>query len=150
MPKPVDPEVNAFIGSIFSERTDLTDADGPDFFNKFCADAQLAGQFGRNGWRFVDALAESTSDIDRRATEALQKGRAAPASGWNEELTTGAPLTKRYSGVTAAGYRDWLRVQLAKGKTADEAIQKWSSEFPHAKPEVLKALRDVAAELEAV
>src|SRR5258708_40343896 len=89
---------------------DTSDSDAPDFFRKFIESGELAS---RIGWRDVARFEESTADIDRRANEIFQKTHATPTSDeWDEDLTTGAPLEKRFSGVSESGYRNWLRAEV--------------------------------------
>ena len=122
----IDPVANAFINGTFSERTELTDADGPDFFRKFLDDAALAGAIGFRGHEHVERLHAQTQDLNRRADEALQKTQAARTSSWEEQITDDSQRLAKVESANDRRKRNlsaWVSSQLALNKSVTELVE---------------------------
>lgn len=71
---------------------------------------------------------------------------APPRSEWDASIPSSTVLEKRAAGAELSSYRDWFRCELAKGKTAREALDKYLKQYPNAAPAVVESLRDIACE----
>jgi hypothetical protein len=117
-------------------------ADVPDPITKFIAAAELATVAG--GRASFGKFTAETAVIDAR-TEQIYKSIAADAE---KKIAGDDPqrLAKRFSLDPKAGYRQFFKERLAKGKSATEILENWFAEFPHRNPDVETLMREVAGE----
>jgi hypothetical protein len=119
--------------------TEIADADC--FDNFFERTLPLA----RAGVNIAKLDAESAR---RNAPLVKRYQEIAKAAAEEKPITVRDPaiLEKRASMDEKSGYRQWFSDGLAKGKTAAAMIAEWTQEFPHANPDVVRLLREVAGE----
>jgi hypothetical protein len=127
------------------------EADVPDEFSKFLETAAVAGAYGGRpgtGFAHIEALREETAQLDKSVAsrykaiaEKVTKKLVASAGGDDPHK-----LEKRFSPDEKAGYRQFFKEHLEKGKTAAEILNGWLVEFPHHHPDIGKLMREVAAE----
>jgi len=129
-------------GHVYGEKIEADDERNCDFVGQMFKDAALAQALG--GEQHVIGLQKESAVINRRAQQIYQQLAAAAAKA--ERVTDPHRLEKRFSPEPKAGYRQFFKDNLAKGKTATEILDGWCREFPTANPDCIKLMREVCAE----
>jgi len=128
-----------------SDATPTPDVEKADEWNAFLQDAQLAGAtgLGASAAQHVANFREETRSLDEQFA-AHYKKIADAAKRKPAPANDPARLEKRFD--EKAGYRQFFRDRLAKGKTPTEILDGYLAEFPHANPDVIALLWAVATE----
>ena len=122
------------------------DLEAPDAFDKFCDETPLRAAFGRNGDAHVHDLVLESAPLNARV-DAHYKKLAKEAATKEPAGDDPHKLEKRFSSPdNKAGYREYFREQIAKGQTANQALDEWFEQFPFRNPAVEKLMRETCTE----
>jgi hypothetical protein len=118
-----------------------------DALAKWFEETTLGAALGRDGHRHAHNLAVESAPLN--ASVAARYKKIAEAARVKQPAAAGDDphrLQKRFSADEKAGYRQFFKEHLEKGKTAAEILNGWLAEFPHHHPDIGKLMREVAAE----
>jgi ubiquinone biosynthesis protein UbiJ len=123
---PVDPELVDVFGYLPNPTEESN-----DWFEKFRADAQLAGHLGQRG---VDALAREVAHLDARTEQMVQNRTRLPAPAslsktagdWDEEINSDDHLLQKMETAGDRRRRNlrlWMQGELALNKSVSELVE---------------------------
>lgn len=143
-------EVDSFLRNgrgLNDEQVKMDNTD--DAFTNFLSDAGFAGAYGSNGHQHLAALREETAQLDAQHRSVYTKIATDTRKPDASMTTDSQQLVKRFSMPDQrTGYRQFFKTGLAAGKTATSILDEWHKDFPHANPDVIKLMGEVAGEFE--
>jgi hypothetical protein len=93
-----------------------------------------------------ELTAQTQGSHNKLAEHYKKLAETATATPQTQVTTDPTLLQKRWNVDPKAGYREFFRSRLAKGITAEVALQEWLTTFPHRNPDCESLMREVAAE----
>ena len=119
----------------------------PDEIYKLVQDGPLAESLG--GFDELQKLRASTQNNEQAFAKLDHGARPgiAPAAPARRSTVDGEPLHKTQ--IATGAISEWLGKQVALGKTTRQAIAEWKAQFPNHTREVLAAMEEAAAALDA-